>query len=206
MTLFKKKKKTTGEEYCRMLLDLSRNIDKKVTEFIGDQGFLNISEIPKSNLRIFSIWIITLVEKESDYIFRLVHLSLRKDLYSNDWNIDKSKSTLELMKQVEAKQKKFDQYYREFIEEFKKQVHIYREVLDRWEKNPKNGYILGNALTEVLINRNINFDIFNEIPKTDMLTSSLMVGLFTEIVKFTRSLIQGIKQEFIVQPLEDKFK
>jgi len=170
MSLFKKK--ISKEYYVSLLLTVNKMTEQSLMEaFKTDFGYSGEVEHLEYEMRIFSLWILTLSLPPSRYEFRdLIHEKI--------------------FLKMEPKHR--DMFY----EEFDKRYRNYFEAYNMWQKNPAGGQTLGAVIIETIINKNPDFSLKEYLPSVGAIEALQAFTLFVESFKPTIELIGEIEKKY----------
>lgn len=169
------KKELRQKQFVENLLSLRDLIeDALLNLFSNEIGFEGDERILNLEVKILSLWIITLAIPNNRYR-DLIHMSFCKDVGFSE------------------EQKDF------FLKDVDKRYKTYFESYNMWIKT-KNGSFIGTAIIETIINGNDGYSIMTDgMPLVGTMDSLKTFIVFSESLKSALEMIKELKDKYVIE-------
>ncbi|GBE05983.1 hypothetical protein BMS3Abin10_01624 [bacterium BMS3Abin10] len=173
------KKKISLEDYAELLLEALIDLEKRILQDFLHRTFeCDVEdEALKYEVRIFSLWLITL---------RIPSEKLRDILHDT------------FCTSIGANQEVKEMFYQDIDRRYRNYFTAY----NMWIKNPQNGHMIGTAIIETMKNLNPNFSLEKgPLPLIGAMEAHKGFLFFTSTFELSLKMIGFIKDKYTVEGL-----
>jgi hypothetical protein len=170
------KKTLTLNEFGYGLLSLLKTWEERFRNlFVNELGFEGNDKVLNVEVKILSLWIITLALPNDQYR-DLIHM-----LFCKEYGFSKEQTDL-------------------FLQETDVRYRTYFEAFNMWQKTPESGHMIGSAIIETILNGNVGYSPKNDpLPLVSADDAAKVFVHFAEKFKATLGLIGSVRDEYRIE-------